>query len=513
MLTSSGLPTFNTAAKSQWHSGLLIVLSALLCLPWFDVEWANTQPWQEFTSMLLGVIQPQFALDGIVKAIGYTLAVALQSVIAAAILGFLLAKIYHWPGVSGLMTLLRSVHELFWALLILQILGLSPLTGVLALTIPYTATFARVFAEILQETSDYPSRQLPGSYLSRFIYSTLPVAWPRLSTYFRYRLECALRASVVLGFVGLPTLGFMLEGYLKLGQYPQVMAIIMLFVALVFIQRWWAHGMLIWILLALSLWFLPPVAIESGWQPQLFSQLLSDFVPAPFRDGLSWAALSQFPTWFAPLWSEQILPGLGNTIVLGQLALVLSAVLALLWFPLISHYCFSRRWFCWLGNGLLVVLRSLPEILLAFLGLIFFGPSLLPGVLALAIHNAAILAHLIGRYSNELVLRADAPKGIDRYFYELLPRLYGQFLSFSLYRWETMLRETAILGMIGIPTLGFFIDSAFEEFRFDRALLLIVVSALLNIIAERLGRLLRKKSKYYDEERRKLTLTPRRCGS
>jgi phosphonate transport system permease protein len=55
-----------------------------------------------------------------------------------------------------------------------------------------------------------------------------------------------------------------------------------------------------------------------------------------------------------------------------------------------------------------------------------------------------------------------------------------------------MMRETAILGMIGIPTLGFFIDSAFEEFRLDRALLLILVSAVLNIVAEFLARRLRQ---------------------
>ena len=501
-MTTAALPQFRTSARPQWQSALVILLAALACLPWFDLQLANTEPWLETKRMLAGLVQPQFAIDGLLTAIGYTLAVALQAVTVAALFGFLLAKIYHWPGVTALMTLLRSIHELFWALLILQVLGLSPLTGVLALAIPYAATFARVFAEILQETPKYPSRQLTGSYLSRFLFSTLPLAWPRLSTYFRYRMECALRASVVLGFVGLPTLGYLLEGYLKLGSYREVMALLMLFIGLVLAKRWWAKGPMMWGLLLVSLWWLPPLA-GVAWQPSLVGQLLNDFTPAPLHGGWSWQALLQLPTWFAPLWSEQILPGLGNTIVLGQLALVLSGVLALLWFPLISRCYFSSRWVHGIGNSFLVVLRSLPEILLAFLGLIFFGPSLLPGILALGIHNAAILAHLVGHYSNELVLRADAPKGFGRYFYELLPRLYGQFLSFTLYRWETMLRETAILGMIGIPTLGFFIDSAFEEFRFDRALLLILVSALLNIVAERLGRWLRK-TKHYDEERSKL---------
>jgi len=489
-MLATTLPPFDTSARPQWQSALVILLAALVCLPWFDVELANTQPWSETKRLLAGLVRPQFAIDGLFTAIGYTLAVALQAVTAAALFGFLLANIYNWPGVTALMTVLRSVHEIFWALLILQVLGLSQLTGVLALAIPYAATFARVFAEILQETPSYPSRQIPGGNLSRFIFSTLPLAWPRLSTYFRYRLECALRASVVLGFVGLPTLGYLLEGYLKQGSYREVTALLMLFIGLVLVQRWWARGPVAWGLLLVSLWWLPPLA-GVAWQPSLFGQLLKDFTPAPLRGEWSSDTLAQLWHWFVPLWSEQMLPGIANTLVLGQLALLLAGALALMWFPLVSPGCVPSLWTRRLGHGFLVVMRSLPEILLAFFGLIFFGPSLLPGVLALGLHNAAILAHLVGTYSGELNLRADAPTGWNCYFYELLPRLYGQFLSFTLYRWETILRETAILGMLGIPTLGFFIDSAFEDFRLDRAVLLIAASAVLNIVAERLAHWLR----------------------
>ena len=68
-----------------------------------------------------------------------------------------------------------------------------------------------------------------------------------------------------------------------------------------------------------------------------------------------------------------------------------------------------------------------------------------------------------------------------RYFYEVLPRLQQQFLAFLFYRWEVIQRETVILGILGIHTLGFYVDSAFEELRFDRALVLITATALLNI--------------------------------
>jgi len=486
------LPVFNTTAKRQWISALLVILSALVCLPWLDIEFANTLPWTEVQAMLAGLLAPQFVIAGLWTAVAHTIAFALQAVAIAAALGFVLSQCYRLPGIAPVMALLRSVHELFWALIILQIFGLSALTGLLALAIPYSATFARVYAEIFEETSRKPYQSLPGSHLSRFLFSTLPQAWPHLCSYFRYRLECALRASVVLGFVGLPTLGFLLESYVKMGIYPEVMAILILIVALVLTLKWWSKAIIFWPLLLLSFIYLPPLPAVD-FQMTLLLQLVQDSIPTSLAAG-HW---HQFGGWLSMLWQQQIAQGLAYTLLLSQLALVLSMLVALVAFPLVSSVFINSAAARVPGHIILVVLRSLPEMLLAFLGLIFFGPSLLPGILAIGLHNGAILAHLMGRYSNEITLRVDVSNiGIrsvlGRYFYELLPRLYAQFLAFTLYRWEVMMRETAILGMIGIPTLGFFIDSAFEEFRLDRALLLIVVSAALNILAEFLARRLRQ---------------------
>ena len=95
------------------------------------------------------------------------------------------------------------------------------------------------------------------------------------------------------------------------------------------------------------------------------------------------------------------------------------------------------------------------------------------------------------RHSEQLSVRADAGKGINHYFYEITPRVYPHFLSLLMYRWEVIIRESAILGILGITTLGFYIDSAFEDIRYDRALFLIVISALLNIAVDSFSRRIR----------------------
>jgi phosphonate transport system permease protein len=47
----------------------------------------------------------------------------------------------------------------------------------------------------------------------------------------------------------------------------------------------------------------------------------------------------------------------------------------------------------------------------------------------------------------------------------MLSRVYGQFLAFLFYRWEVMMRESAILGILGIYTLGFYIDTTSQLIR------------------------------------------------
>jgi len=239
--------------------------------------------------------------------------------------------------------------------------------------------------------------------------------------------------------------------------------------------------------------YLPPQA-QLSWQ-LLVRFVTEDIVPAPLRNqSFNSETLTAFSQWLQLLWQQQLWPGLTNTLVLGQIGMVFSGLLALALLPLNSSlFTAKRSWARGLGDGFLILLRTLPEYLLAFVGLLILGPSMLPAILALGIHNGAIIGHLLGRYSDQIILRADASGGVTGYFYEVLPRVYRQFLAFLFYRWEVILRETAILGILGIGTLGFYIDSAFETFRFDRALLLILASALLNSAVDQLSHYLRRR--------------------
>jgi len=74
-----------------------------------------------------------------------------------------------------------------------------------------------------------------------------------------------------------------------------------------------------------------------------------------------------------------------------------------------------------------------------------------------------------------------------------LPRLYGRFLAYMLYRWEIILRESAIFGILGVVTLGYYVDAAISEIRFDVAMVLIIATALLSMSVDAFSRGLRRR--------------------
>ncbi|MFT5448030.1 MAG: phosphonate transport system permease protein [Gammaproteobacteria bacterium] len=475
------------------NTSLVFLAVAAVCVLFADLQISTLDPWIELSRMGHGLITPDFAAtEELFESLVYTIAFALLGVFFGNVFGFLLALVFEWRVVQVGCALVRAVHELFWALIFLQVLGLTPWTGILAIGIPYAGIIAKVYAEILEEADPAPLRALPygTGRVSTFLFARMPDALTHFRSYSLYRLECGLRSSAVLGFVGLPTLGFHLESAFAQGYYSQAGALLILFWVVIATIRIWLRRVLIPLYLIGALLVLPagsPVSAASAWQ--FFTH---DILPHPLRvaEQVDAAALLATWEWLKMMLVEQALPGIYDTVVLTMIALVATALLTLVMFPLVSTR-FLGSWGARFGHVFLVIVRSTPEYVLAYVCLQLLGPSMLPAVIALSLHNGGIIGHLVGRFTDTLSMRVDSARGMNLYFYEVLPRVYAQFLAFLFYRWEVIMRETAILGMLGIGTLGFFVDSAFADIRFDRAMLLILITALLNIVVDGVSRRVR----------------------
>nr|WP_316643211.1 ABC transporter permease subunit [uncultured Roseateles sp.] len=144
---------------------------------------------------------------------------------------FWLRQLLRW-----LMMVLRSVPELVWALVFVRVVGLGPTAGVLAIALTYGGMLGKVYGEILESSDGQVGEALlrcGSSRLQTFFYALLPQNAAELCSYTVYRWECAIRSSVVLGFVGAGGLGQQLDGAMKMFNGAEVSTMLLVFMALV----------------------------------------------------------------------------------------------------------------------------------------------------------------------------------------------------------------------------------------------------------------------------------------
>jgi phosphonate transport system permease protein len=138
--------------------------------------------------------------------------------------------------VRWLLIVLRSVPELVWALVFVRVVGLGPTAGVLAVALTYGGMLGKVYGEILESGELAPTQSLLRNGTSRLqalVYGLLPQNAAELTSYTVYRWECAIRSSVVLGFVGAGGLGQQLDNSMKMFNGGEVATVLLVFMALV----------------------------------------------------------------------------------------------------------------------------------------------------------------------------------------------------------------------------------------------------------------------------------------
>ena len=139
-------------------------------------------------------------------------------------------------GVRWLLIVLRSVPELVWALVFVRVVGLGPTAGVLAIALTYGGMLGKVYGDILESGEAHATQTLMrngSGRLQALFYGLLPQNATELTSYTVYRWECAIRSSVVLGFVGAGGLGQQLDNSMKMFNGGEVATMLLVFMALV----------------------------------------------------------------------------------------------------------------------------------------------------------------------------------------------------------------------------------------------------------------------------------------
>jgi phosphonate transport system permease protein len=275
-------------------------------------------------------------------------------------------------------------------------------------------------------------------------------------------------------------------------------------------------------LLVVWAWFGGEIQVAEAFGPQRLANLKRfltvDIQPFDLRDKPF--DLSEFLAWGWRLAADRGLSGALATLSISVLAITLAALAASCLMLFAARNVASREPFeawiradgeaarprsqgtAWriasgLVRALLIFLRAIPEYIWAFLLLAMLGPSAWPAVLALAIHNSGILGKLGAETVENLdprTLRALREHGATRAqvaVAAILPLSLSRLLLYFFYRFETCVREATVLGMLGVASLGYWIQDSRTRQFYDEMLFFVALGAAIVLLADLVSMLAR----------------------
>jgi phosphonate transport system permease protein len=198
---------------------------------------------------------PGSSLPIYLRALGETLSIALLGTTIAAVFALpvsLLAarniipsNLLRFP-VRRVLDSIRGVDTLIWALVWINVVGLGPFAGVLAIAVSDFGAFGKLFSEAI-EAADKKQvegiRASGGNALHEIRFGLLPQVLPVIAGQVLYFIESNTRSATIIGIVGAGGIGLQLAEQIRVLEWQKVsFLILMILVAVAAID--WISGKL-----------------------------------------------------------------------------------------------------------------------------------------------------------------------------------------------------------------------------------------------------------------------------
>lgn len=152
-----------------------------------------------------------------------------------------------------------------------------------------------------------------------------------------------------------------------------------------------------------------------------------------------------------------------------------------------------------LVRWLLVLLRSVPELVWAilFVRVVGLGPT--AGVLAIALTYCGMLGKVYAEilessdaHATEALL-ANGSSRLAALLYGALPASGAELVSYTVYRWECAIRGSAVIGFVGAGGLGQRMDESTRMMAGGEVCTMLIMFVLLVALADWVSKLLRRR--------------------
>jgi phosphonate transport system permease protein len=434
------------------------------------------------------------------------------SVLASIPLAFLAARNTTpnpvvFAAARGVITLARAVPTLVIAAVLTLPLGIGPLPGIIALALHSIGMVGKLFTEAIENTEAMSREAVTSTGAGKWqtiLATIVPQVTPSCIGTALYRLDINLRESAVLGFVGAGGVGFVIQTTLRSLDYQRAIAavsVIFAVITLIEVVSGRLRASIIGdhlsapskrtartrareqrdrrlIIDAVTTRRLtPPWTYERVFRATVGATFALMFVVAFLTidmpllsafglvDELGSSIGRLFPPDFTTAGPE-LWQGIRETVAIGFVATTLGLLLSIPLGILSARNIVVKR-AVYSGTRLvLLVLRGLPELIVAVLFVAAMGLGPVPGTLALTLGTATFMAKLVGDALEEVspmpreAVFATGASGVQEFFTSVLPQALPNLVSQTLYMLDVNLRSSTVLGIIGGGGIGFLLLSA-----------------------------------------------------
>ncbi len=238
------------AFSANWRTRVIaaVVICAMLALyigafVYFDVPWGRllSGSWQ-LAWFVREMVPPDPGghLATYLNALGETLAISLLGTLLGALfalpLGVLAARnvipaAWLRLPVKRFFDGVRGIDTLIWALIWINVVGLGPFAGVLAIATSDFGALGKLFAEIIESADQREVegvRASGGRRLAEVRFGLLPQVLPVFAGQVLYFIESNTRSATIIGVVGAGGIGLHLAEQIRVLEWRQVSFIILL---------------------------------------------------------------------------------------------------------------------------------------------------------------------------------------------------------------------------------------------------------------------------------------------
>jgi phosphonate transport system permease protein len=403
----------------------------------------------------------------------------------------------------AVITFCRAMPDLLFAVLFVRALGIGVLPGILALALHSIGMLGKLFADAIEATDAGPREAVRSTgvgYLREMLNAVVPQVVPAWVAAFVYRIDINLRMSVVLGFVGAGGIGFALQDALRGLIYPRALGIVLVILAIIVAMELVAIGIRRILLTPTASHPRRDRAARAVASAALAGTTIAALVVLKINpvDLLTWVGPSievfarMVPPNFDALGGALFEAAL-QTVAIGVVSTAIGVVLSIPVGILAARNVTPNALCYWIARGWILVVRAIPELILAVVFVAALGLGPIAGTCALAIGSIGFLAKLVADAVEEIDPGPmEAVRSVGGGWWKTLtaaviPQAMPAMIGSSLYLLDVNVRTSTILGIVGAGGIGYLLFESIRTLNFDIAGAIVLVIFVIVYTIERLS--------------------------